>query len=216
MLRLSAGMLRKTAEMKQAKQLLIGLLDYIGEQAKLVKPEGFQLATHLGLKYGPTDLAGLPALTFNVTPDTDAIWLRIERLEARAAPEVPSSLSTFMTASADPTGQPPALIPTQIDAHLAARPEVDGEVLRARLTEQFEAYASQWWGWAEQEKPRRRVIDLYGSFFALKQQMEADETAQPQELVWGVGVATWKLPTDQGDGTQAVGNRTQRSASQYS
>ena len=198
-LRLLAGMFRKAAEMKQAKQLLIGLLDYIGEQAKLIKPDGFRLANHSGLQYGPRDLAGLPAITFNAAPDTDAIWLRIERLDARPAPEVPANLAYFMSFSADPAGQPPALIPTNIEAHLNSRPDVDGDALRARLAEQFEAYASQWWGWAEQEKPRRRVIDLYGSFFALKQQIEADETAQPQELVWGVGVATWKLQTDQGE-----------------
>jgi very-short-patch-repair endonuclease len=192
-------MLRKNAEMKQAKQLLVGLLDYIGEQAKLVKPEGFQLATHSGLKYGPLDLAGLPALTFDGNPDTDAVWLRIERLEAQPPPEIPANLAYFMSCSAEPTGQPPALIPTNIQSHLDARLDVDGEALRTRVAEQFEAYASQWWGWAEQEKPRRRVIDLYGSFFALKQQIEAEETAQPQELVWGVGVATWKLVTDEGE-----------------
>src|ERR1700744_128785 len=107
-------MLRKNAEMNQAKQLLVGLLDYIGEQAKLVKPEGFQLATHSGLKYGPQDLAGLPALAFNVNPDTDAVWLRIGRREALPAPEVPAILAYFMSSSAEPTGQPPALIPTNI------------------------------------------------------------------------------------------------------
>lgn len=198
MLRLLPWMVRKSAEMNQAKQLLVGLLNYIGEQAKVAKPDGFQLSTHSGLKYGPLDLAGLPALTFNLNPDTDAVWLRIERLEALPAPDVPVHLVPFLTTSMEPTGQPPALVPATIDSHIAARPEVDGEAFRADLTEAFEAYASQWWGWAEQEKPRRRVIDLYGSFFALKQQMEAEETAQPQELVWGVGVATWKLISEEG------------------
>lgn len=87
----------------------------------------------------------------------------------------------------EPTGQPLALIPTNIDSHLAARPEVDGEAFRADLAEAFEVYASRWWGWAEQKKPRRRVIDLYGSFFALKQQMEMSARHRARALAMRIG-----------------------------
>ena len=57
-------------------------------------------------------------------------------------------------------------------------------------------YAELWKAWAEGERPRRRTIALYGDLFALKHQLEAEETAKPHKLVWGIGISTWKLRFD--------------------
>jgi very-short-patch-repair endonuclease len=184
--------------MEKIKQLLTGLLDYIGEQAKLVKPDGFQLSKLPGPKFAPLDLAGLPGFRFNLNDAGEAIWLRVERLEALPPPEVPADLTPFISIPQDPTGQPPAILEATVEAHLAASPDVDGPSFRVDIASRFEAYAQAWWGWSELEKPRRRSIDLYTSLFALKQQMEAEETAKPLELVWGIGVASWKRSTDEG------------------
>ena len=119
-----------------------GLLDYIGEQAKLVKPEGFQLSELVGPEFSPLDMAGLPALRFNVAEAGGAAWLRMDRLEAIDAPEVPAPLLPFASASQDPSGQPPAIIGTALEAHLAANPEVDGEEFRAAVAADFELYAN--------------------------------------------------------------------------
>jgi very-short-patch-repair endonuclease len=187
--------------MKQAKQLLMGLLGYIGEQAKLVKPDGFQLGKLTGPKYGPTDLAGIPGLQFNVDEADDVAWLCIDRLEAVPPPEPPASLAPFIPDSRNPSGRPPAIVEEAVDAHLAAHPDLAGDEFRTLLATLFEPYVKQWWGWSEQEKPRRQSIDIYTSFFALKQQIEAEETAKPRELVWGIGVAAWKLASEQGSWT---------------
>lgn len=187
--------------MTQAKQLLSGLLDYIGEQAKLVKPDGFQLAKLVGLKYSHLELAGIPALRFNVTEADEAVWLRIDRLEAISPPRAPASLEPFVSASRDPNGSPPVILDAAVDAHLAANSGLDGEGFRATLVALFEPYARAWWGWSEQEKPRRRSMGIYASFFSLKQQIEAEETAKPQEIVWGIGVASWKLATEERSAT---------------
>jgi very-short-patch-repair endonuclease len=184
--------------MEHAKRLLTGLLDYIGEQAKLVKPDGFQLSKLPGPKFTQSDLANLPAFRFNLDEGGEAIWLRIERLEALPAPQAPASLASFVSASPDPSGQPPVLLETSVEAHLAGHLDVDAPAFRAALAQEFDEYARAWWGWSEREKPRRRSIDLYTSFFALKQQMEAEETAKPIELVWGIGLASWKRVTDEG------------------
>jgi hypothetical protein len=184
--------------MKAAKQLLTELLDYIGEQAKLFKPDGFQLSNIPGPKFAPLDLANLPAFRFNLNDEGEAVWLRIERLEAFAAPEASADLAPFISASQDPSGQPPTILDASVDAYLAAQPDMDGQAFRVALATQFDAYAHNWWGWSEREKPRRRSIDFYTSFFSLKQQMEAEETAKPLELVWGIGIASWKRSTDEG------------------
>jgi very-short-patch-repair endonuclease len=65
--------------------------------------------------------------------------------------------------------------------------------LRGQAAAQLADYAPLWTAWAEGEKPRRKSIALYGDLFALKHQLESEETAKPHELVWGLGVAAWKL-----------------------
>src|SRR6185312_1494174 len=171
---------------------------YIGEQAKLVKPDGFQLSKISGPKFAPSDLANLPAFRFNLNDAGETVWLRIERLEAFPPPEAPSALIPFVSVSQDPSGPPPTVLELSVEAHLAAQPDLDEQAFRVALAAQFDAYAQNWWGWSEREKPRRRSIDFYTSFFALKQQIEAEETAKPLELVWGIGVTSWKRSADEG------------------
>lgn len=75
---------------------------------------------------------------------------------------------------------------------------------RERAARQLSEYAAQWKVWADGERPRRKTIALYGDLFALKHQLEAEETARPQEVVWGMGVAAWNLKflsTKEGDVT---------------
>jgi len=65
--------------------------------------------------------------------------------------------------------------------------------LRSRSDEALRQYRQLWEAWAEGEKPRRKTISLYGDLFALKHQVEAEETAKPTEVVWGIGIATWEM-----------------------
>jgi very-short-patch-repair endonuclease len=181
--------------MQGAKDLLVGLLDYIQEQAKIVKPEGFRLSALKGLRYFPADLSLLPGLTFNVETQGDHIWLRVERLEPQDAPVVRSEIHPYVSAAADPYGRLPELDVAEIKAHLDQNPKVDAEEFRQRVGLTFDEYSTDWTRWAEREKPRRQSIEVYGHFFTLKHQIEAEETAKPQELVWGVGIASWLIPS---------------------
>jgi hypothetical protein len=54
-------------------------------------------------------------------------------------------------------------------------------------------YGQLWNAWAIGEKPRRKTMRLYGDLFAIKHALEAEETAKPVELVWGIGITTWIL-----------------------
>lgn len=63
---------------------------------------------------------------------------------------------------------------------------------------EYQSFLETWNAWAIQEQPRRKSINLYGDLFALKHQIEAEETANPQEFVWGIGVTIWQIPFDNG------------------
>lgn len=181
--------------MPREKDLLVGLLDYIQEQAKIVKPDGFRLSLQTGLIYFPGELASLPGITFNVETQGDHVWLRVERLKSQAAPTVPDILTTCVAVAADPYGRPPVLNAAAVEEQITrSKANTDPTALRADMASSFDAYSVLWAHWAEREKPRRQSIEIYGSFFALKHQIEAEETARPQELVWGIGVASWQVP----------------------
>lgn len=64
---------------------------------------------------------------------------------------------------------------------------------RAAVQEALEDVTARWQAWAAAEAPRRRSIGLYGALFALMHQLEAQQTGKPVELVWGLGVASWRL-----------------------
>jgi very-short-patch-repair endonuclease len=65
------------------------------------------------------------------------------------------------------------------------RSEVEGQ-LRVYLT-------AKWLPWAEEEKKRRRTIQLYGKLFTLKQQLDGSIIDAQLEIAMGVGMAVWNM-----------------------
>ena len=53
-----------------------------------------------------------------------------------------------------------------------------------------------WETWALGERPVRKSIQLYNAFFKLHNMLHGGVAATPPELVWGMGLARWKLPSD--------------------
>lgn len=78
-------------------------------------------------------------------------------------------------------------------------PEVQSDIQRFRANwwekahRALESYTLSWKSWAASERERRKTITLYGDLFALMHQLEAEQTNKPQDLVWGIGISTWRL-----------------------
>lgn len=187
--------------MADSRKLLQRLLDYIGEQAKDIDPRGFQLSTAKGYIRRREGIAGLPGIEFDLKVEGDHIWLRVPRLEASKPPSLSTNQQGFFTISNDPDGPPPAIIEAALLHKINKLAEGKTPEERASLEARGRAWAKKeletctaiWKSWAEGERPRRKTIDLYGDLFALKHQLEAEETAKPQEFVWGIGISTWNL-----------------------
>lgn len=188
------------------RDLLQRLFEYIEEQVKEIDPRGFQLSKQAGFRRNPEDVAGLPGVSMDLQMEGDHIWLKVDRLEASKPPAVSPALQGLCRPSSDPAGNLPTLdeaaLLHRIHAESADTPEDDRVALEARIrahaNEALREYTGLWKSWAEGEKPRRKTISLYGDIFALKHQLEAEETAKPTELVWGVGVATWSMSCEGG------------------
>lgn len=193
--------------MNSPRDLLKGLLEYVEEQAKAIDPKGYRLSAAKEFVRRNTDLAGLPGLEFDLRPEGDHIWLHLARLEAHRPPIVPDLFKGLFKVSNDPFGAPPALDEghlvtwiaeheSKLDPQLAKTydAKLRQEQLRQKAQAALQEYLPQWKAWAEGERPRRKSISLYGDLFALKHQIEAEETVKPQELVWGIGIASWQIP----------------------
>jgi len=196
-----------------ASQLLSQLLDYVLEQDKDIDPRGFKLSSHKGFIKGKPDLQGLPGVDFDIRVEGDHTWLRIARLEAQSPPALSDGRwKGVIVVSDDPSGPAPrideGILKQRLALALQAKPATERQAFdaqfRAAVQRSFADYGPLWTAWAEGEKPRRKTIGLYGDLFAIKHQLESEETAKPHELVWGVGVAAWKLSYEERTGTSLV------------
>lgn len=188
--------------MSAANELLKKLLDYVLEQDKEIDPRGFSIANHAGFKKAKRDLQGLPGVDFDIKVEGDHTWLRVARLEATSPPGLPEYTWTrFIQVNQDPTGSAPRIDDLAFKHWLTLQTQTLSDEARPGFEERASAEVEQtratylplWTAWAEGEKPRRRTMSLYSDFFALKHQLDSEETAKPQELIWGLGVTAWKL-----------------------
>ena len=181
--------------------LLTKLLDYVIEQSKDIDPRGFKLSGTEGFLRTSGDLRGLPGVDLDMKVEGDHIWLRVARLEAQNPPPVRPEQKALFVIDTNPNGKPPRINEAALERRIAilteGKPELDAQQLADHEKEavlvELERYTRLWRTWAEVEKPRWQAIRLYGELFSLKQQMELEDTAKPQEFVCGIGVASWKM-----------------------
>ncbi|MDO8729407.1 MAG: AAA domain-containing protein [bacterium] len=199
--------------MSNSSGLLVKLLDYVVEQSKGTDLSAFKLTGSKDfLRFKPA-LAGLPGVNFDQKVEGDHIWLRVDRLQATPPPQFQNKLTQrFLIISDNPSGSAPSVNLTALNHSIAldieALPKSEGEIAaqaRRKLVDASLAeYSPLWDAWAEGEKPRRVAISLYGDLFSLKHQLESEETAKPYELVWGVGITSWRLNCEDGASRKTV------------
>ena len=187
--------------MTDARRLLQRLLEYIEEQAKEIDPRQFCLSHTKGFIRRSHEIAGLPGVEYDIKVEGDHIWLRVARFTPSEPPAVPDQFRSFIRLSDDPEGESPLLDDTAFRRWLNKVADGKAPERRTELEKQGRAtinkalldYATLWKAWAAEENPRRKTIALYGDLFSLRHQLAAEETARPQELIWGIGVASRKL-----------------------
>jgi len=184
-----------------SRDLLTRLLDYIEEQARAIDPRAFCLTNASGFQYRRAEMAGLPGVEFDVSIEGDHLWLRVQRYQPRNPPVIDEAFRALIRISDDPDGQKPFIDEAAMQASLAGAladktPEEAVELahdVRQPIEHALAWYTPLWEAWVEEERPRRRAIDLYTALFAIKHQLEAEEATSPTELLWGVGLSTWHM-----------------------
>lgn len=63
------------------------------------------------------------------------------------------------------------------------------------VREALDAWKQKVWDhWAKHERPLRASIRLYNNLYKLYNMLHGGAAAKPPELVWGIGLARWRLP----------------------
>jgi len=176
--------------MTEGAPLIIDLLTYIEQVEKLKTKPAFTVPTDHFAAY-QHDLKGLPEFQFNLQSASEDIWLCIPRLREVAAPETDLRLAPWVTLPKTPAKDP--LLKTEIPLY-----EDKKQVGAIRLEDEpniqalFDWYVeNQWQPWAMAETPRRKTIAIYNKLFSLQQAISSDAESA-LELLWGIGLATWK------------------------
>ncbi|MCC6825475.1 MAG: AAA family ATPase [Acidobacteria bacterium] len=194
------------------KSRLVELIEYAKQTALMgysAKPTVESYGTFHAYE---DELTCLPGITLNLSntnatdDETDEVWLTISRLRETPPPEVSSPmLKVWIDLRNDPAKRPtlrPHVPARDIAFSKDGAPSNDSteetylESLPSKkeLKQVFEEYvAGPWSKWAGHEKTVRQTIKIYGDLFTLKQQLEGGIIDAPLELVWGIGVAVWRI-----------------------
>lgn len=171
---------------------LIRLLEYVHEAERLGRRSNHHLPGQSGFCAWDHELRDLPGVTLGDSA-AQGVWMRIERLQELGAPAMPDALDGWVQPSSNDI-EPPRLLPVMhnpISGQSALLQELD-PVLRQQLTSLFDAYLQNWNSWLLMEARRRNTMALYAKLFALQQSLESETSASPLDVVWGVGIASWK------------------------
>jgi very-short-patch-repair endonuclease len=206
---------------------LLDLLEYLEHLAKLGEKPVFSLKEYQHLVFSEADLKAQIDITHDVSSEEGQVWLRIKRLQRAEPPLPPQEIRDWIALSRDPNRSPEIqdVLTRTVTASEADELLRNGEAssedkslslklrdgkqmfdvmlrldAQPRIKSAVTNYVSAVWApWAEAEKPRRATIAIYDKFFSLYQTLQAEGVERPLEIVWGVGVARWKLRTHEID-----------------
>ena len=175
------------------------LVDYVAatERDKLNIVTDYVL--HGGVRWSRPDLT-LPGITFDPVSSDEEIWLSVDRLEAIEPPTPEPILAPWLSLSKN-FDEEPNLRQEASNASLGLKDSFDASGTTklndyeygALVASAFEEYrAGIWCDWRDAERPRRATIKIYSELFAIRR-MESDGAGGGIELVWGMGIATWKV-----------------------
>lgn len=198
---------------------LIQLMDYVEHMVRLTEKPAFTMHGYGHLLYHEAQLRDRIGILADTEDENGPAWLRLERLKRIDPPAPPELASPWIEVSRDPfrevsikslrvmtlpEDEARRLIEQgqaeEIDLQPSPKAKIGQFDLILRLDRHTRAKAAvetyvggAWARWAEDEKPRRQTIAIYDSFFSLYQLLQGHGTDKALELVFGVGIARWKI-----------------------
>jgi hypothetical protein len=208
-------------ELTETHEKLIDLVDYVRQLVELGQKPVFSVKDYKQLLYHEIELKNRIGIHHDLSDEDGAIWLKIDRLKRIDPPEVPEAIRDWIAVSRDPFHVPKVqetrtdtldrkeadrLVEERIlftaDVQPALKPKPGREQVDVMyrlerfpsIKHAIEQYLrGPWATWSETEKPRRETIAIYDTFFSTYQTLISEGGDEPLELVWGVGIARWRI-----------------------
>jgi len=214
-------------ELSPEKVRVTQLIDYVRTLVELSDKAVWSLGSYKNLLLHESDLRNRIGIRHDQADDDGSIYLKVERLRRIDPPEPPITAKEWITVGRDPFKEPVvqsirttvmtgpdaarfveagSVDPVDVANTLKPKPGEDLKDVVLRLSRfpdvkaEIDNYLSQTWAtWAQAERPRRETIGIYDRLFSLQQALKLDGSDKPLEVVWGMGVARWKLPPNELD-----------------
>lgn len=188
---------RPAAEVLSPVDALIQLLDYVGKAESSGGKSSFHLPTPGALTLWQSDLLDLPGVELNTRPpgrdpSSEPVWLRVSRLQEEPAPLPHDQIAPWAQIDPSPHVEPSLLPSFEVDGNVHEFHALD-QLDRDVIDDLFSQYKVMWSAWSRREQRRRLTMALYVRLFALRQSLETEGASSPMDLVWGVGMATWRI-----------------------
>ncbi len=131
-------------------------------------------------------------------PEQDDPLLTVDRVAHEDPPETSGQLRPWLLGDPNDAGSPPTLrddVPAHYAPDLTPRETDQGREAVVRfedhleIRQQYDTWLARWKAWAEVERKRRPVRDLYGELF--QTYVTATNHMEEFELVLGVGCLSW-------------------------
>jgi len=185
---------------------LLELIEYARQTALMSEGLRFSVEDYGVFHLFENNVETLPGMTIQpACEEGDEIWLSVQRLRETPPPAVIDKLLTPWIEALDNPRTKPSLRNAvrsrnliekleATDGQLFDRVELESYQNKDLVLQAFREYVDgDWLSWSKSEQPIRESIGIYGKLFTLKQQLEGGIVDAPVELVWGTGVATWRL-----------------------
>jgi hypothetical protein len=210
-----------------SRESLTQLIDYVRVLIGLAAKPIWSLASYNNVVLQEEDLHNRIGVRHDLSDTDGPIYLKVDRLRRIDPPEPQADIKEWLTVGRDPFKEPivqslrtitasaaeverlaatGAIDRTDVTKTLKPRPGMDVYDVVLRLSQspdvkaKIEEYIVKAWSeWSQAERPRRETIDIYDRLFSLQQALKLEGSDKPLEIVWGVGVARWKLPPNELD-----------------
>ena len=214
-------------ELSPAQRGVSQLIDYVRVLIELADKPVWSLASYNNVALHEDYLRNRIGIRHDLTDTDGPVYLKVDRLRRTDPPEPPPEAANWLTVGRDPFREPvvQSLRTTVMPAREADRLIAEGAVDSADVTKtlkpkpgedlrdvvlrldrfpeakaKIEQYVARaWTEWAQAERPRRETIDIYDRLFSVQQALKLEGADRPLEIVWGMGVARWKVPPNELD-----------------
>ncbi|MGH7077268.1 MAG: AAA domain-containing protein, partial [Acetobacteraceae bacterium] len=215
------------SELPPTRRALSQLIEYLRVLIELADKPVWSLANYNNVILHEDHLGNRLGIRHDLTDASGPVYLKIDRLPRTDPPEAPPEAANWLAVSRDPFQEPliqplrTTVMPASQAEWLIAEGAVDrddvtktlqpkpGEdlrdvVLRMERFPEAKAKVDQyvaraWTEWAEAERPRRETIEIYDRLFSVQEALKLEGADRPLEIVWGMGVARWRVPPNELD-----------------